>query len=105
MKSRPSKESLAEIPEIDLSRAKVVRRGPKGAVRLTLRSIREGTGKTQVDIATALETDQGEVSRLERRSDMLLSTLRKYAAALGATCEVALVFPKTGHRIVIADPE
>lgn len=104
MNNRPTKASLEEIPEIDLARAKVVRRGPKGVVRLPLRTIREGAGKTQAQVARVLETDQGEVSRIERRSDMLLSTLRKYAAALGATCEVTLVFTKTGHRIVVADP-
>jgi hypothetical protein len=73
MNTRPSKASLAELPELD--------------------------------VAKALETDQGEVSRLERRTDMRMSTLRKYAAAIGAECEVVIVFPKTGHRIIVADPE
>lgn len=100
-----NRASNLKTSETDLERARVVRRGPKGPVRLTLRAIREGAGKTQAEIARALESDHGEVSRLERRSDMLLSTLRKYAAALGATCEVTLVFPEKGHRIVVADPE
>jgi hypothetical protein len=36
---------------------------------------------------------------------MMRSTLRKYAAAIGAECEVVLVFPKTGHRIALGEPE
>jgi predicted transcriptional regulator len=72
--------------------------------RLTLATIREGVGKTQADVARATGMQQSEVSRMERRSDVLVSTLRKYAEALGATCEVVIVFP-TGHRMVVADPE
>lgn len=107
MSNRPTKESLAEIPELDLTRAKVVRRGPKPgrALKLPLRALREAAGKTQAEVGAALESDQAEVSRLERRNDMMLSTLRRFAAALGAECEVAFVFPKTGHRIVVVDPE
>jgi hypothetical protein len=45
------------------------------------------------------------MSKLERRPDMMLSTLRKYAEALGARCEIVFVFDKTGHRIGLSDPE
>jgi transcriptional regulator with XRE-family HTH domain len=38
---------------------------------------------TQVELAAALNTTQGQISRLERQSDMLLSTLSAYLAALG----------------------
>ena len=106
MSNRPTKESLSELPELDLSKAKNVRRGPRAgrvASRLTLRQIREATGTTQVALAEKLATGQAEISRLERREDMSLSTLRRYAAALGAECEVVFVFPKTGHRIVVAE--
>jgi transcriptional regulator with XRE-family HTH domain len=67
--------------------------------------VREATYKTQVDVALALGTDQGEVSRIERREDVRLSALRRYAEALGAQCEVVFVCPKTGHRITIAEPK
>jgi DNA-binding XRE family transcriptional regulator len=90
--------------DIDLSRAKVVRRGPKGPVRLPLRAIREGARRTQAEVASALGVEQSVISRLEGRSDAHISTLRKYAAAIGATCEVTFVFP-TGHRLVLAEPE
>jgi len=103
----PSKASLREIPELDIKKAKVLRRGPKPGSRLelTLREMRTAAGKTQAEVGAALESDQAEMSKLERRSDMMLSTLRKYAEAIGARCEVAFVFDKTGHRIVLKDPE
>lgn len=103
--ARPSKESLAEIPEIGPN-AKIVRRGPRpgrAPSKLTLRQMREAAGKTQAEIGAALGSVQAEVSKLERRRDMMLSTLQHYAEALGATCEVAFVFKKTGHRIELAE--
>ncbi|HXN30896.1 MAG TPA: helix-turn-helix transcriptional regulator [Polyangiaceae bacterium] len=104
---RPSKASLEEVPEIDTSHAKVLRRGPRPdrVLKLPLRGMREAAGKTQADVGAALGSDQAEMSKLERRSDMMLSTLRRYAEAIGARCEVAFVFDKTGHRLVLGDPE
>ena len=71
--------------------------------RASLRCIREDLGKTQVQIAQALETNQGEVSRIERRQDLMLSTMRRYAQALGARCEIAFVF-RGGRRVRVVDP-
>ena len=89
---------------MDLTNARRVTRPRKGSERVTLRTIREGLDLTQGDIARALETDQGEVSRIERRLDLKLSTLRRYAEALGATCEIAFVF-RDGRRVLVAEPE
>ena len=49
-------------------------------------------GKTQVELAKDAEIAQGELSRIERRDDHLLSTLRKYVEALGGDLEVVAVF-------------
>jgi transcriptional regulator with XRE-family HTH domain len=67
--------------------------------------MRESANKTQADVAAALGTEQGEISRVERRDDVRLSTLRRYAEAIGAECEVVFVFPRTGRRITLADRE
>ena len=93
--------------EIDLSKARIIGRGihARRGVHLPLSSLRQGKGKTQAEMAKAIGTDQGEVSRMERRMDVKLSTLRRYARALGAKCEVVFVWPKTGHRIIVVDPE
>jgi hypothetical protein len=45
---------------------------------------------------------QSEVSRLESRGDVRVSTLARYAAALGGELETVVVLPKTGHRIRLA---
>jgi hypothetical protein len=105
MKAPPASDST---PEIDLKNSRFKLSPPrkrKGKERVSLRTVREGMGKTQGEVACALETDQSEVSRIERRQDIMLSTLRRYAAALGATCEVTFVFARTGHRVLIAEPE
>jgi transcriptional regulator with XRE-family HTH domain len=58
----------------------------------TLRQIREALKRTQTDMAGQLGTSQAEVSRLERRKDMYLSTLGRYVAALGGRLEVQVIF-------------
>lgn len=59
----------------------------------TLRQVRESRGRTQQDLARALETGQSDLSKLERRKDAQLSTLRRYGAALGGRLEVRLRWP------------
>jgi Helix-turn-helix len=104
MKSASIKKDRESAPEPDVTRPGLKRmiRPRKGRERVSLRTVREGIGKTQVDVAKALGTDQGEVSRIERRPDVLLSTVRRYAAALGARCDVAFVFPD-GRQVLIAE--
>jgi DNA-binding XRE family transcriptional regulator len=70
-----------------------------GAKPMTLRGVRQAMGKTQAQVAVALGTDQGEISRIERREDVRLSTLRRYAEVVGARCEVVFVFDGTGERV------
>jgi hypothetical protein len=92
--------NMEESPGLDVTRAKIVRRGPKNPLgpRLDLRSVREAIGKTQEELARAAEMDQGDVSRLEQRDDVKVSTLRRYIRALGAELELVVVL-KTGHKM------
>jgi DNA-binding XRE family transcriptional regulator len=98
----PTTESLRELPELDFSTAKVLGRGLKAGrgARLPLSGLRAATGKTQVEMAAAADVAQSEISRIESRGDVKLSTLRRYLKALGAELELVAVF-KTGHRIGI----
>ncbi|MCK8616349.1 helix-turn-helix domain-containing protein [Gordonia sp. C13] len=50
----------------------------------TLAEIRKAGELTQNDVAAALGVEQAAVSKIERRHDLLLSTLREYLAATGA---------------------
>lgn len=63
------------------------------AEEMTLRDLRLALHKTQNDLGTRLHITQDGVSRLEKRSDMLLSTLGKYIAALGGTLKITAEFP------------
>ena len=99
--ARKKTPSGGEESGLDLSRAKVVGRGLRKDARLPLSALREAAGKTQSTVAQSASIDQAEVSRVERRDDMLVSTLRKYLAALDAELELVAVFPRTGHRIRI----
>jgi hypothetical protein len=89
--NRPTKESLAEIPELDAPKSKIVGRGLLKDRRIPLRALRNALGKTQVEIAQAAGMSQGDVSRVEAREDRLVSTLDRYAHALGGKLEVAIV--------------
>jgi transcriptional regulator with XRE-family HTH domain len=57
---------------------------------IDLIEIRRATGRTQVELATALGTSQGQISRIERQSDLLLSTLRAYLTALGVEADLVV---------------
>lgn len=45
---------------------------------------------TQMELAAAMNTTQGQVSRIERQSDMLLSTLSGYLTALGVNAQIVV---------------
>lgn len=59
----------------------------------TLKDLRVAAQKTQEDLAAALGVGQDSISRLERRSDMLLSTLRHYVESMGGKLELVAQFP------------
>jgi hypothetical protein len=50
-------------------------------------------------LAEALETDQGNISKLEQRTDMYISTLRRYVEAMGGTLEIVAKFPDGAVRV------
>lgn len=58
-----------------------------------LKDLRVLAELTQHDLAMALGVGQDTVSRLEKRSDMLLSTLRHYVESMGGTLELVARFP------------
>jgi transcriptional regulator with XRE-family HTH domain len=60
---------------------------------MTLRELRQARKLTQVKMAKKLGVTQDSVSRLEKRSDLLLSTLRKTVAAMGGNLSLVAEFP------------
>src|SRR5574337_921411 len=63
------------------------------AEEMTLRELRKARKLTQVRMAKALGVTQDSVSRLEKRSDLLLSTLRKTVRAMGGDLSLVAKFP------------
>src|SRR5580704_17122926 len=63
------------------------------AEEMTLRELRRARKLTQVRIARSLGITQDSVSRLEKRSDLLLSTLRKTVRAMGGNLSLVAEFP------------
>lgn len=59
----------------------------------TLQDLRKAHKLTQKDMAEKLGLDQANVSRLEQRSDVLLSTIRSYIEAMGGTLDLVARFP------------
>ena len=72
-----------------------------GMRRATLKELRKSADLTQEDLAAALCVGQDTISRLEKRSDMLLSTLRHYVESLQG--ELTLVASLPGQQPVIID--
>lgn len=63
------------------------------AEEMTLRELRQARKLTQVKMARKLGISQDGVSRLEKRSDLLLSTLRKTVEAMGGKLSLVAEFP------------
>jgi predicted transcriptional regulator len=59
---------------------------------LSLRELRQSQNLTQKDLARLLEIGQEGVSRLEKRKDILLSTLEKYVQAIGGHLKIVVEF-------------
>ena len=61
-----------------------------------LRKLRE---MTQLQLGEVLDVHQSEVSKIEHRSDICVSTLVEYVEALGGHLELRAVFPDREVRI------
>ena len=78
------------------------------AEEATLRQVREARERSQEEVAKQLHIKQAAVSKLERRTDMYLSTLRGFIEAMGGKLEIVARFPNQAVRITqfeLLDPE
>ena len=93
--ARSLDQVLASLPA--KRRTKIEQRANELA---TLRDLREAVERTQEELAASLGVGQDTVSRIERRSDILLSTLRRYVEAMGGELELAARFPNRSPLII-----
>lgn len=66
-------------------------------IRLT--ELRNALGINQEELGELLNKKQAAISRLERRSDMHVSTLREFIKALGGKLEIIATFPDASYHI------
>ena len=81
-------EIMASLSEEDRARVE-----ERAAELRTLRALRLAVEQTQQQVAEKLGVRQDNVSHMEKRNDMLLSTLRRYVESLGGTLELVARFP------------
>jgi len=89
---KPLEQKLKEISSKRLAKIKA-RTRELVAREMSLRELRHAVNKTQKTVARTLNMGQDGVSRLEKRSDLLLSTLRNYVEAVGGSLTLVAQFP------------
>lgn len=60
---------------------------------LTLQELRKAKALTQTQLAEALDKKQATIAQMERRADLMLSTLRSYVEAMGGHLNLVVEFP------------
>src|SRR4051812_28243566 len=70
-------------------------------LEMDLRTLREAVGLTQGEVAQRVEITQSQLSKMERREDHRISTLRRYVQALGGSLEICAVI--NGQRIKLVE--
>ena len=98
---------MAKLPE---EHQEAIRGRPAELIaeEATLRQLRQARERSQEEVAKKLHIKQAAVSKLERRTDMYLSTLRGFIEAMGGQLEIIARFPDRAVRITqfeALDPE
>jgi hypothetical protein len=74
-------------------RARVEERVREAIQQMALDELRTAREFTQAELSQVLKVDQGSISKLERRTDMCIGTLRRYIEAMGGSLQIRAVFP------------
>ena len=86
------REKFAALPREEQKRIKA-RAKEILAEEMSLRALRQARQMTQVNLAEQLDIKQENVSRIEKRTDLLLSTLTKYVEGMGGKLRLVAEFP------------
>jgi len=74
-------------------KVKIDERINKALVEMPLAELRQTRKMTQEQIARSMRIKKASVSKMEGQTDMYISTLRKYIAAMGGELEIVAKFP------------
>lgn len=66
---------------------------------MPLNELRQARGLSQKALAAVLHVEQPAIAKLERRTDMYISTLRSHIEAMGGTLEIVAKFPEGSVKI------
>jgi transcriptional regulator with XRE-family HTH domain len=91
------RDLYAELPA-DL-REEIEREVAKAEAAIELKNLRKARRLTQEELARRLGIRQANVSKMERRGNMHLSTLRQVVEAMGGELRVTAHFPDAEYRI------
>jgi transcriptional regulator with XRE-family HTH domain len=78
---------------------RIEKRFQESPAAMPLDQLRKAQEMTQLQLAETLGVSQGEVSKIEHRSDICLSTLAEYIEAMGGRLETRAVFKDREVRI------
>jgi len=79
--------------------ARIRKRTEELLAELPLQELRQARALSQQELAEVLGLNQATVSKLERRTDMYLSSLRRFVEAMGGKLEISASFPDGKVRI------
>ena len=81
------------------NQAKAAKRAAAMAREMPLYELRAARRLSQETLAEVLETSQSSISRIERRADVYVSTLRRYVEAMGGRLKIVAEFPDETVKI------
>lgn len=92
MKGRTMESFVASLPK---ERQLKIQEGAEQLCTeyMALQEIRKAMNLTQEQLAGLLDIDQGNLSRMEKRTDLMVSTLRRYIEAVGGTLHIMATLP------------
>jgi transcriptional regulator with XRE-family HTH domain len=97
MPTRKFRELIKSMPPERQQR--IAKRVRESLSSMPLDEIRKARQMTQAKLAETLGVNQGEVSKIEHRTDIYISTLADYVEALGGKLEIRAIFPDREMRI------
>ena len=75
------------------ARAKSAAKARAMMVEMPLHELRQALGLSQKNLADVLNVQQPSIAKLEKRTDMYLSSLRSHIEAMGGELEIVAIFP------------
>ncbi len=97
MPTRKFRELIQSMPAERQQR--IAKRVRESLASMPLEEVRKARQMTQAKLAETLGVNQGEISKIEHRTDIYISTLAGYVEALGGKLEIRAIFPDREMRI------